>query len=438
MLNSLINKHDLLLSSSLNMAQSMVQNTVKDILHQKKVQSAEEAAQQRERLLAHLFAKSYTKDKQKVLQEIHQDALDLQQEVNGQTVKNQASLKQSVDDFVRLTSSELADFEKVRQFIEGANPEVSFLSKFCFIKVAEAKPSNCKCVEVSRYPISSTQILINYECTCKVMVQVQASQKEIAQHRIRSMMSHQKLLNIIAQMVKPSIRFVPARNHANMGKVTVDPRTGNRKITDFHGNQQTVVKGSQANKEEIVHVNGRQVKVKRNGDGIPDFKPYTTYETKLPRKDWFQSDKTQFSMLNKGLHKKISADPSMRNQIAQTALNELRYGNPTSNGKERIKTFLKNIPASKPLFSPLDIVLLENGQGLTPQTWKQINSDPVFRQQIIQLNEAAIQKGQTPLGYVWHHHEAPGKMQLVEKKVHDAIPHIGGRSIWGGGESFRK
>ena len=36
-------------------------------------------------------------------------------------------------------------------------------------------------------------------------------------------------------------------------------------------------------------------------------------------------------------------------------------------------------------------------------------------------------------GYTWHHTEAPGKMQLVETKVHAMSGHTGGISIWCGG-----
>lgn len=36
-------------------------------------------------------------------------------------------------------------------------------------------------------------------------------------------------------------------------------------------------------------------------------------------------------------------------------------------------------------------------------------------------------------GYTWHHNEVPGKMQLVETKVHAMSGHTGGNSIWCGG-----
>jgi type VI secretion system secreted protein VgrG len=37
----------------------------------------------------------------------------------------------------------------------------------------------------------------------------------------------------------------------------------------------------------------------------------------------------------------------------------------------------------------------------------------------------------SPPGLTWHHHQDVGKMQLVDRKVHDKFRHTGGFSIWG-------
>ncbi|MGG4266713.1 HNH endonuclease [Peribacillus simplex] len=44
---------------------------------------------------------------------------------------------------------------------------------------------------------------------------------------------------------------------------------------------------------------------------------------------------------------------------------------------------------------------------------------------------ADIKNGKTPRGYVWHHHQDRGKLQLVNKKIHDKTGHTGGKAIWG-------
>ncbi len=49
-----------------------------------------------------------------------------------------------------------------------------------------------------------------------------------------------------------------------------------------------------------------------------------------------------------------------------------------------------------------------------------------------------VRNGDKPEGYTWHHHEEPGRMQLVDSKIHAETLHTGGRSIWGGGREAQK
>lgn len=44
-----------------------------------------------------------------------------------------------------------------------------------------------------------------------------------------------------------------------------------------------------------------------------------------------------------------------------------------------------------------------------------------------------IRQGIIPSGFVWHHNETEGLMQLVDEKVHAKVRHTGGMSIWGVG-----
>ncbi|MBR6200372.1 MAG: HNH endonuclease [Spirochaetales bacterium] len=48
-----------------------------------------------------------------------------------------------------------------------------------------------------------------------------------------------------------------------------------------------------------------------------------------------------------------------------------------------------------------------------------------------------IIEGQKPEGYTWHHSEEEGILDLVDSIKHIQTPHVGGRSIWGGGSSYR-
>jgi hypothetical protein len=48
-----------------------------------------------------------------------------------------------------------------------------------------------------------------------------------------------------------------------------------------------------------------------------------------------------------------------------------------------------------------------------------------------------IENGDRPEGYVWHHAENPGEMQLIKKEEHDLTGHTGGKVFWGGGNENR-
>jgi hypothetical protein len=66
-----------------------------------------------------------------------------------------------------------------------------------------------------------------------------------------------------------------------------------------------------------------------------------------------------------------------------------------------------------------------------------VERDPVLRKKFNDRQLEQIKNGVTPSGYTWHHNEQPGKMQLVESKIHATTAHTGGRSIWGGGSDNR-
>ncbi len=48
-------------------------------------------------------------------------------------------------------------------------------------------------------------------------------------------------------------------------------------------------------------------------------------------------------------------------------------------------------------------------------------------EQLVQIHISKV-----PAGYVWHHHQQPGKMELVDSAVHQQTGHTAGKSIWGG------
>lgn len=66
-----------------------------------------------------------------------------------------------------------------------------------------------------------------------------------------------------------------------------------------------------------------------------------------------------------------------------------------------------------------------------------VTNDPELAKTFTPDQLEQINDGRTPRGYVWHHHEQPGKLQLVPTEIHQKISHTGGRAIWGGGTANR-
>ena len=71
------------------------------------------------------------------------------------------------------------------------------------------------------------------------------------------------------------------------------------------------------------------------------------------------------------------------------------------------------------------------------QLQKELVDDPSLRSNFSPRQLEQIAHGKTPGGYVWHHNEEIGKMELVRFDVHDVAKHTGGRAIWGGGGQAR-
>lgn len=68
---------------------------------------------------------------------------------------------------------------------------------------------------------------------------------------------------------------------------------------------------------------------------------------------------------------------------------------------------------------------------------KRVESDPDFAKKFTPRQLQQIKDLQTPSGYTWHHHELPGRMQLVKTDEHSTCRHTGGRCLWGGGQDYR-
>ena len=67
----------------------------------------------------------------------------------------------------------------------------------------------------------------------------------------------------------------------------------------------------------------------------------------------------------------------------------------------------------------------------------QENPDLAKELGLSQYDVQVVANGTTPEGYVWHHSEQPGVLQLVNEETHQNTGHTGGRELWGGGSEYR-
>ncbi|WP_051348369.1 HNH endonuclease [Peribacillus kribbensis] len=67
----------------------------------------------------------------------------------------------------------------------------------------------------------------------------------------------------------------------------------------------------------------------------------------------------------------------------------------------------------------------------------QLELNPELRGEFSSEQLDQIRMGETPDGYVWHHHQVPGRLELVPEGIHAHTGHTGGRFIWGGGTEYR-
>lgn len=74
---------------------------------------------------------------------------------------------------------------------------------------------------------------------------------------------------------------------------------------------------------------------------------------------------------------------------------------------------------------------------LNKQLYKRTQQDPKLKSQFTAEELERLKNGDDVQRFTWHHHQDPGKIQLVLTEVHGEVRHTGGREIWGGGRDGR-
>lgn len=89
---------------------------------------------------------------------------------------------------------------------------------------------------------------------------------------------------------------------------------------------------------------------------------------------------------------------------------------------------------------PVDKLLAKDNvqfKECTNQLQYAIKENPSLKKQFTSRQLEQIANGKVPGGYVWHHNEEVGKMELVDRNKHDLAKHTGGKALWGGGSDYR-
>lgn len=137
---------------------------------------------------------------------------------------------------------------------------------------------------------------------------------------------------------------------------------------------------------------------------VPDFSKYKVFNHKIETVFFKSPDKIQFEICRANLRKEYLQNPKKIEELLMI----------------QNKRFAANggiVSEGRNITDPLE--MLE----------KQKND-------ILQKNSGK-QQGRI-FGFVWHHNEDVGIIDLVAYDKHESVSHIGGRNIWGGGSAARK
>ncbi|MFK4322969.1 hypothetical protein ABH946_005732 [Bacillus sp. RC145] len=95
-----------------------------------------------------------------------------------------------------------------------------------------------------------------------------------------------------------------------------------------------------------------------------------------------------------------------------------------------------------PLFNSKEEMLLDKSFYLEPdkvqfrelslRLYEKIQRDQDLALKFTPSEIEYLKRGKVPKTLTWHHHQIPGKMQLVNSNVH-GVNHLGGNKLWGDG-----
>lgn len=179
---------------------------------------------------------------------------------------------------------------------------------------------------------------------------------------------------------------------------------------------------------------------------VADFSKHSVFKTKLPDNLLIAKDELQFSNSLQSLRKNLISNKEevvkqfrSQNSILVKRDTEIFKANEktiyeaenkmleaTKNGnlEEQIRWLKKLRSITK------DITFIQTPKG---KPIKFLSQEEILEKQISDIMKPNGNTQSRVFGYVWHHNENVGVMELVSKNIHEFNRHTGGNYIWGNG-----
>jgi hypothetical protein len=321
----------------------------------------------------------YANKKRAYIQDLNKRAVTLQQDISKLPKKHQAIAKQALTEFITLTKTEDKLFDHFSNLIPDFQPNkqtsqanrcTNYFKQIFGISQVYAQSENCSC-DVSTEYLNPRLIKITTRCVCLVYIQYKQTFTQVNKLQKKFRYSWNKFKTTLPAVKPPKTVDEAKKRLANGTLIHQSPR-----IVIKNGKPYVTtslrVRDVLIKNGGVAGSNHPKSNIKYDQNGFPIFKSY--YTTKLPQNRWLQDPSTQFSYLNKQLARHIKSNPKLQSMFRQ------RFGNNYTN---------------------------------------------ILKQ---------FEEGKTPNVFTWNHHQEPGVMQLVDRKIHSKTGHLGGYSIWGKGQ----
>lgn len=185
--------------------------------------------------------------------------------------------------------------------------------------------------------------------------------------------------------------------------------------------------------------NGQKVIVE-----IPDFNKQSIFETKLPANLYIAKDEVQFSKSTSLFEQQIKNNPKTIELLKSRNVEILKrdkiyYENNKVNilnAQNKMLEATKNnditeqtkwLKELRRLTNKITFILTPKGKPFVI-----LNEEQILAKQLKDISNTNSSSQSRIFGYVWHHSEKPGVMQLIPKDFHEFNRHVGGNAIWGG------